>query len=69
MPIVFRSEKISFALKKKSAVEKWIAVVIEKEKKHVGKIHFVFCSDKFLFSLNKKYLKHNGVNDDVPRTE
>jgi len=65
MSIVFHSEKTSFALKKKSAVEKWIAVVIKKEKKLVGEIHFVFCSDKFLLSLNKKYLKHNTLTDII----
>lgn len=65
MSIVFRSEKISFTLKKKSLIEKWVASVIEKEKKFVGEIHFVFCSDKFLHALNKKYLYHNTLTDII----
>ena len=39
--------------------------VIRKEKKKVEKIHFVFCSDNFLLSLNKKFLKHGTLTDVI----
>ena|SRR5687768_5555818 len=65
MPTQFRTEKINFSLKKKAAVIKWIETVIRKEKKQLGEIHFIFCSDAFLLKLNKQYLNHTTFTDII----
>lgn len=65
MPITFFSQHIRFSLKKKSVVEKLILSVVRKEKKKLGDINFIFCSDEFLLVLNKKFLKHDTLTDII----
>jgi probable rRNA maturation factor len=65
MPIEFRNEKIKFLLKKKAKVKTWIVSVIRKEKKALDQIRYIFCDDKFLLGLNKKYLDHNTLTDII----
>jgi rRNA maturation RNase YbeY len=65
MLIEFRSEKIKFLPKKKATLTTWIISVIRKEKKTPIQIHYVFCDDKFLLALNKKYLNHNTLTDII----
>jgi probable rRNA maturation factor len=65
MPIQFRSEKTAFTLKNRSRIQKWILSVIRKEKRIPDEIHYVFCSDRFLLSLNKKYLHHDTLTDII----
>src|ERR1035437_745173 len=63
--IHFFLQDISFSLKKKEAVKAWVLSAIRKEKKKAGNINFIFCSDKFLLALNKKFLKHNTLTDII----
>ncbi len=65
MPIQFFSQNIRFSLTKKSVVKKLISSVLRKEKEKVGDINFIFCNDKFLLSLNKKFLKHDKFTDII----
>lgn len=39
--------------------------VVRKEKEKVGDINFIFCGDKFLYLLNKKFLRHNSLTDII----
>lgn len=63
--IYFQTEDIHFILKKKTLLKKWITLVIEKKKKKVGAINFIFCSDSFLLDINKNYLKHDTYTDII----
>ncbi len=65
MAIDFYSQGISFSLKKKDFVKKNLFSIIRKEKKKAGEINFIFCSDKFLLNLNKKFLKHGTLTDII----
>jgi len=65
MPIRFFSPNIRFSLTKKSVVKKLISSVLRKEKEKAGGINFIFCNDKFLLSLNKKFLKHDKFTDII----
>lgn len=63
--INFINEKIKFELKGKSRIKKWVTGVIVKEKHEPGTICYVFCSDKYMVGINKKYLKHNYYTDII----
>jgi probable rRNA maturation factor len=62
-PIQFFSEGISFTLKNKTDIRKWLKVVIRQEKKTPWYINFIFCSDDYLLELNKTYLQHETLTD------
>jgi rRNA maturation RNase YbeY len=61
----FFSEKIPFQLKQKRKVRLWIQSVATKAKKNCGEINFIFCSDKYLLTLNRDYLSHDYFTDII----
>lgn len=46
-------------------VEKWYALVCEKESKELGDISLIFCSDEYLLDVNRKYLDHDYYTDII----
>ena len=71
MSIRFYSNGINFRLPSPSRFKKIILSVFKKEKKTPGEINFIFCSDAYLYKLNKKFLKHDYYTDVLtfPDTE
>lgn len=63
--IHFHTEDIAFVLKNKTLLRKWITETIEGKKRKVGDINFIFCSDSYLLSINKQYLKHDTYTDII----
>lgn len=61
--IFFHSEKIKFSLSRKNIISNRLLRTIKKEGADCEKINFIFCSDSFLLSLNKKYLHHDTLTD------
>jgi len=49
----------------KRALTAWIKQVVTIEKKRSGDINFIFCSDKYLLSINREYLKHDYYTDVI----
>lgn len=46
-------------------LEKGVKYLINKEIKKIGDLSVIFCSDKYLLDINKKYLQHNYYTDIV----
>lgn len=63
--INFFIEDISYSLKNKVAIRKWIANTINTEKFKPGEISFIFCSDKYLHRINVGYLQHDTYTDII----
>ena len=63
--IQFLSERISFQLKEKPKIRKWLQDVIRIEKYKAGAITFIFCSDDFLLTLNESFLNHSTYTDII----
>lgn len=63
--------KVSFfyekevALKNRSKLKKFIETVFIKEKKKLGSLNIIFCTDKALLAINQKYLNHNYRTDII----
>ena len=62
--INFFTENISYVLRDKSGVRKWLDRCARKEKKKIGTLNYIFCSDRYLRKINKQHLNHD-YNTDI----
>lgn len=62
---------ISFAFqtncsfKKRTILKQWIKTIVENNKKEVGEISYIFCSDEQLLEINKEFLNHDYYTDII----
>ena len=64
-PVHFHFLEGSSFLSQRSALKSFIAALFKKERKSLGEIHYIFCSDGYLLEINKQYLKHNYYTDII----
>jgi probable rRNA maturation factor len=66
MPTIqFFTEDISFKPAHPRKTKSWIKTAIENEKKMLGEVNFIFCSDEYLHKINLEYLNHDTLTDIV----
>jgi probable rRNA maturation factor len=63
--INFFNQDLSFKLPKPRKTTAWIREVINREKKRLVHLNYIFCSDKYLFEINQQYLKHETLTDII----
>lgn len=63
--IEFFAQDISFKVPQSRRTKAWIKEVIQKEKKQLAHINYIFCSDIYLLSINEQYLKHKTLTDII----
>ncbi len=63
--IHFFTEKISFQPLYPSILKTWIEKCIRLSKRNLSNLTYIFCSDRYLYKLNKKYLQHNTLTDVI----
>ena len=63
--IFFSYQFPGFRVRNATAVKRWLLDTFKNEKKKLSRINFIFCSDKFLLDINKKYLRHNFRTDII----
>jgi rRNA maturation RNase YbeY len=63
--IEFFSEDIDFELPNTEGVVQWIEKVVQLEKKKLGALNYIFCTDSYLLQLNQKYLDHDTLTDII----
>lgn len=63
--INFFTQDTSFHISRPIKTRQWIRMVIQKEKKRLAHLNYIFCSDKYLLSLNKQYLNHKTLTDII----
>lgn len=63
--ITFYNNEIELEIEKKNELIKWIINTINEEGKITGEINYIFCSDKYLIDINKKFLNHNYYTDII----
>lgn len=65
MSIYFDAEDIELPKLDYKIVEKVIKSVLRKERKLLGEISYVFCSDTKLLSINQEFLDHDYFTDII----
>jgi probable rRNA maturation factor len=63
--IHFFNEDITYSVLKPRNTTSWIKSVIKKEKATLSEINYIFCSDKYLLTLNQQFLDHNTLTDII----
>lgn len=63
--INFFTEEVRFSYPGKRKTKEWIKETLLIEKKSLGILNFIFCSDNYLSEINYKYLKHNSLTDVI----
>ena len=53
------------ALKNRKKLKLYIEGLFAKERKKLGKLSFIFCSDEHLIGINKQFLKHDFYTDVI----
>ena len=63
--ICFFSEGITFNLRSKLVLKRWLKEVAARGGYTAGDINYVFCSDDYLLEMNKQYLGHDYYTDII----
>ena len=66
MPAIqFFEEDISYTLKDKTKIRRWIIAAIIAEGFKLGELSYIFCSDAYLLQINQQYLDHDTYTDVI----
>lgn len=63
--IIFHFLYKKFNLINRKALKEFVVKLFENEKKDIGDINYIFCSDDFLFKINLDYLNHDYYTDII----
>jgi rRNA maturation RNase YbeY len=61
--VAFLKKGIAFRFKEASKTSKWLQQIAATEGRKIESLSYVFASDPFVASLNRKYLRHNTFTD------
>ncbi len=65
MAYSFHSEETGFQLSKPESIKKWLDTTLRNENCCPGVISFIFCTDTYLLSINRKYLQRDTLTDVI----
>jgi probable rRNA maturation factor len=63
--VYFHFNEIGIGLTERSSLKVFIELLFKREKKRLYEIHYVFCSDDYLLSINQQYLNHDFYTDII----
>ena len=63
--IRYFQEDIRFELKQKLLTRRWLRLVADRERRRLGEINVIFCSDPYILEVNRKYLRHEYYTDII----
>lgn len=64
-PISFFNADVSYVLRSKNGIRKWLSQVVKKEGFRLGELNIILCSDEYLFKMNVAYLNHKTYTDII----
>ena len=63
--INFFTEDITYTLKRKTIIKKWIEATIIAEGYQLAELNFILCSDEYLLRINQDFLQHDDYTDVI----
>lgn len=61
----FFSEDIAFDLKGKRVIANWLKEVAAENGYETGELNYIFCSDRYILEINRKFLGHDYYTDII----
>jgi len=65
MAIFFHTEDAIYNIKQRRRYKSWLKNVLVSERKTLGEINIIFCSDEYLLKVNQMYLNHDYFTDII----
>lgn len=65
MPISFFTEDVSYNIKNKLILKKWLKEAISSHHYILNELNIILCSDDYLHAMNLKYLNHDTFTDVI----
>ena len=65
MAIHFFTEEIPYTLKEKLNRKRWLTKIATNAGFKIKELNYVFCSDEYLYQMNRDYLKHDTYTDII----
>ena len=65
MAIHFFSEEITYTLKERLNRKRWLSNIARNAGFKIKELNYVFCSDEYLYQMNRDYLKHDTYTDII----
>ncbi|RFZ82764.1 rRNA maturation RNase YbeY [Mucilaginibacter terrenus] len=66
MPAInFFAEDVSYKVKDKIAIRKWIKETVVAEGFKLDELNYILCSDAYLLQINQQYLDHDTYTDII----
>jgi len=63
--IRFFTEGVDYQIREKGKIRSWVERAVEKEGYEPGELNFIFCTDKYLQKINRKYLNNRLLTDVI----
>jgi len=55
----------AFNLSQRLVLKSFIEGLFKREKKRLGELHYIFCTDDYLLGINQQYLQHDYYTDII----
>ena len=52
-------------LRERTKLKRFLVSIFKKEKKQLGELQYIFCSDDYLLEINRQYLNHDFYTDII----
>jgi len=65
MSVQFFFLSTSFSLKRRKELKLFVSFIFRSEKRTLGSLTYIFCSDEYLLKINQDFLKHDFYTDIV----
>lgn len=62
---LFFYEDTHFKLRHLTILRSWLCQVAKNESYHIEGLNYIFCSDEYLYKINKSYLDHHDYTDII----
>jgi len=63
--IRFHFQTTKYNIKDRSGLKQTVEHLFKREKRELVSLNYIFCTDKYLLSINRAYLKHDYLTDII----